>query len=144
MSPAWWLAADLYWPAVACVFLSSLGSVLLLLAAARNSPPLLLTAGSIAAFTIATGLAALFPSGPAAFASGLVTACGFIVQLLMQLSIGAPLLYAALVGVSAVANAMRMLLLDCNTDEARTPGGSSTLSAGTDDRRSRAKRRASF
>lgn len=98
---AGWVAAELYWPAVICTFLSLVASVLLLLAALRNSPPLLIAAGAAAGITLTTGLIALFPAFPPAVVSGLAAACGFIVQFLLQLSLGAPLLYAALVGVSA-------------------------------------------
>ena len=104
--PAGWAAAELYWPAVACIILSCVGSTLLLLAAVRNSPMLLMTAGSTAAVLLTTGLAALFPTLPGAVASGLVAACETAVKLLVQLSCGVPLLYAALVGVSAATNAV--------------------------------------
>lgn len=127
---AGWVAAELYWPAVVCALLSAVGSALLLVAAARNSPSLLLTAGATAATTLATGLTALFPEFPATIASRLLAACRFIFQMLVQLSLGAPLLYAALVGVSAAASVMTTRRLDGATLAARRTCRRSSAFAG--------------
>ncbi len=112
--PPGWVAEELYWPAVSCTSLSSVASVLLLLAAVRNSPPLLLAAGAVAVAVLTTGIAGLFPAFPTIFASVMMSACGFIAKFLVQLSLGAPLLYAALVGVSAATTAVGMLRVDHN------------------------------
>jgi hypothetical protein len=106
---AGWSAVELYWPAVGCVTLSSAGSALLLAAAARNSPPLLVSAGTTAAAVLAIGLSALFPTLPAAAVWAGVMALAAAWRCLVQLSLTVPLLYAALVGVSAAADALQRL-----------------------------------
>lgn len=131
---AGWVAAELYWPAVICTFLSLVASVLLILAALRNSPPLLIAAGVTAGITLTTGLTALFPTFPLAVVSVLAAACGFIAQILLQLSLGAPLLYAALVGVSAATKSVRARF-DRNADRAKSTHDGCHRLAGTGRRR---------
>jgi hypothetical protein len=121
--PAGWVAEELYWPAVSCIFLSSVASVLLLLAAARNSPPLLMAAGTIAGGVLMTAVAALFPAFPTALASVVVTVGGLFAKFLVQLSLGAPLLYAVLVLVSAATNVLGILRPNDSIDRRRRSTG---------------------
>ena len=106
---AGWATADLWWPAVACAVGSCAGTLLLIVAAVRNSPPFLIAAGGTAVLLLATGLTGLFPALPTAVIYGLGCALALVWRCFLQLSCAAPLLYAALVAVSALASTAQRL-----------------------------------